>query len=97
MQKEAYENISTSQNDPIMEWRTCEISGDEFPIYQGDIDLLTKLYPTIGSATFDLPLPTLAPRVRELMSLMYKNERNLYHITSSLSSESTVSRIAPEM
>ena len=47
MQKEVYEFISKQANDPIVEWRTCRRTGEEFPIYQGDIDLLNKIYPVI--------------------------------------------------
>jgi hypothetical protein len=48
MQKEVYEFISKQTQDPILERRTCEITGQEFPIFQGDKDMLDKLSPVIG-------------------------------------------------
>ena len=47
MQKSIYEFISQKTNDPIVERRTCKRTGEEFAIFQGDIDLLDKLSPTI--------------------------------------------------
>ena len=48
MQKEVYEFISKQTQDPIVERRTCRVSGEEFAIFQGDIDMLEKLSPIIA-------------------------------------------------
>ncbi|MEI8091835.1 MAG: hypothetical protein WCG98_06560 [bacterium] len=46
MQKEVYEFISTQTNDPIVEWKTCELSGQPFAVFQSDVDFLQKISPT---------------------------------------------------
>lgn len=89
--------ISQQHDDPIVQWRVCKYSGEEFPIFQWDIDLIDKLKPQLDGVSYDLPLPDTAPRVRQLIAHMYKNERHLYTIQSVLSGTKTVSRIAPEM
>ena len=92
-----YEHIATKTNDTIVERRTCIHSGEEFPIYQKDLDLLEKLSPAIWETQTHLPLPVIAPRVRKLISLMFKNERHLYKDTCWLTGKNLISRIAPEM
>ncbi len=78
MQKQVYEFISKQTNDPIVEWRTCTVSGEEFAIFQGDVDMLDKLSPVIGGKKYALPLPDFCPRVRDLQRLLFKNERFLF-------------------
>ena len=46
--KQVYEYISRQTNDPIIEWKTCTISGTQFPIYQSDLDFYTKISPTFA-------------------------------------------------
>jgi len=41
--KEVYEYISTQNNDPIVEWKTCTVSGSQFAIYQSDLDFYEKI------------------------------------------------------
>ena len=44
--KEVYEYISKHLNDPIVEWKNCRASWQEFPIYQSDLDFYDKVSPT---------------------------------------------------
>lgn len=44
--KEVYNYISIQTNDPIIEWKTCTVSWQEFPIYQSDLDFYNKISPT---------------------------------------------------
>ena len=46
--KEVYDYISRQMNDPIMEWKTCEVSGAQFPIYQSDLEFYDKISPVIN-------------------------------------------------
>lgn len=46
--KEVYEFISKQTNDPIVEWKTCAISGQPFAIYQSDLDFYAKISPTFA-------------------------------------------------
>ena len=43
MKNEVYEYISQKTNDPIVEWKTCPKSGEEFAIYQSDLDFYKKI------------------------------------------------------
>ena len=46
--REVYEFISTKTNDPIVQWKTCAISGAEFPIYQSDLEFYDKISPSFN-------------------------------------------------
>jgi hypothetical protein len=45
MKKNVYEFVSNKINDPIVEWKTCKISGSEFPIYKSDLEFYDKISP----------------------------------------------------
>ena len=45
-----YEFIAKQTNDPIMEWKTCRLSGTKFPIYQSDLDFYEKISPTFETS-----------------------------------------------
>ncbi len=57
---------------------------------------MDKLSPIIGGEKFSLPLPTIAPEVRERMRYMFRNTKTLFHAQDALTGEKTISRIAPE-
>ena len=78
MQKETYEFISIQNNDPIIERRKCKRTGEEFAIYQSDVNLLNRISPTIGWQKFSIPLPTISPTSRLRRMMMFRNERTLY-------------------
>ena len=44
--KEFYEYISKQLNDPIVEWKVCRVSWQEFPIYQSDLEFYDKVSPS---------------------------------------------------
>lgn len=95
--KQVYEFISTQQQDPIFEWRICEISGQEFPIFESEQNLLKKLQPTIGWKRIVLPLPTICPEERQRRRNAYRNLRTLYHDQCDLTSKKIISRFHPDM
>jgi len=43
MDKNVYEFISKKSNDPIIEWRTCRVSGKQFAIYESDSKFYKKI------------------------------------------------------
>jgi hypothetical protein len=45
--KEVYEFIGQQTSDPIVEWKICAISGQEFPIYQSDRKFYDKISPVL--------------------------------------------------
>ncbi len=74
----------------------CPLSWTSFTISPEEITLLDKLSPIIGGEKFPLPLPTLAPELRERMRYMFRNTKTLFHAQDALTGEKTISRIAPE-
>ncbi|MBU0626266.1 hypothetical protein KKG31_00485 [Patescibacteria group bacterium] len=48
MQKEVYEFIRKTTNDPIVERRTCKRCADEFAITQIDMEALDKISPVLA-------------------------------------------------
>jgi hypothetical protein len=46
--QEVYEFISKQTNDPIIERKVCKASGQEFPIYQSDLDFYDKVSPVFA-------------------------------------------------
>ena len=44
--KEVYEYVSKQSNDPIVEWKKCSLSWQDFPIYQSDLEFYDKVSPT---------------------------------------------------
>lgn len=78
MDKTTYEFIAQQTNDPITQRRICSRTGEEFPIYKSDIDMLEKISPTIAGKKFLFPLPTLSPESRLRRMMMFRNERTLY-------------------
>ncbi len=84
-------------NDPIIERRTCVISGNKFAIFESDKLMLEKISPKIAGKKYHLPLPQLAPEIRHRLHTIYTNKRHLYHETCALSWEKTISRIHPSL
>ena len=83
--RETYEFISQQTNDPIVEWKTCRISGQPFPITQKDLAFYDKESPVINDIKYVIPTPTLCPEERQRRRLAFRNERKLYKRPSDLS------------
>ncbi|MEI8092152.1 MAG: hypothetical protein WCG98_08405 [bacterium] len=81
MDKKVYEFISKQMQDPIVEWKTCKITGEPFAIFQSDIDFYEKVSPVFGGKKINLPTPTLCPEERWKRRLLFKNERALFRNT----------------
>lgn len=94
--REVYEFISAQNNDPIVEWKTCTISGQPFAIYQSDLDFYKKMSPTFSGQRFPIPSPTLCPEERQRRRLMRRNERKLYKKKCDATGDSIVSIYSPE-
>ncbi|MDR0606984.1 MAG: hypothetical protein LBG52_01220 [Candidatus Peribacteria bacterium] len=83
--RETYDFISKQTNDPIVEWKTCKVSGQPFPIYQSDVDFYDKISPTFNGKKYQIPTPTLCPEERQRRRPIFRNERKLYKGKSALS------------
>jgi hypothetical protein len=94
--KEVYEYISTKTDDPIVERKTCRVSGQLFPIYQSDLDFYAKISPTFAGQKFQIPTPTLCPEERQRRRQSFKNENKLYKRTCDATGESLISIYGPD-
>jgi hypothetical protein len=106
--QEVYEYISKKTNDPIVEWKICLVSGQQFPIYKSDMEFYTKILPSFvnpsaltdtslsqGSTKFMIPTPTLCPEERQRRRLLFRNERKLYKRKCDYSGKDIISIYAP--
>lgn len=95
--RKVYEYISQQTNDPIVEWKTCAVSGVEFPIYQSDLDFYAKISPTFAEQRFEIPTPTLCPEERQRGRVYFRNERKLYKNKCAATGKSTISSYNPDI
>ncbi len=89
--KEVYEFISKQKADPILEWKTCAISGHPFPIFQSDMDVYSKASLAFAWHNFPIPTPTLCLEERQRRRLAFRNERKLYRRKCDFSGEIVIS------
>jgi hypothetical protein len=90
--KAVYEFISRQTNDPIIERKTCVISGQMFPIYQSDVDFYTKISPTLTGQRFQIPTPTICPEERQRRRLSFMNQTKIYKNKCCFCGSSIISR-----
>ena len=94
--RKVYEYISHQTNDPIIERKTCIISGQPFAIYQSDIDFYNKISPMFTGQKFQISTPTLCPEERQRRRLAFRNERKLYKRRCDATGEQIVSIYSPD-
>jgi hypothetical protein len=94
--RETYNFISHQTNDPIVEWKTCKVSGQPFPITQKDLDFYDKVSPIFNGVKYLIPTPTLCPEERQRRRLAFRNERTLYKRVSDFNGKSLVSNYSPD-
>ncbi|MDR0606980.1 MAG: hypothetical protein LBG52_01195 [Candidatus Peribacteria bacterium] len=94
--RKTYEFVSKQTNDPIVEWKTCKVSGQPFPIYQSDLEFYEKISPTFNGKKYPIPTPTLCPEERQRRRLERRNERKLYKRKSDLSGVEMISIYSPD-
>jgi len=96
MDKQVYEFISQQNNDPIVEWKKCVISGKEFAVFQSNKDFYTQIAPQFAGQQFSLPTPILCPEERDRRRLSFRNERKLYKRQCSASGKMIISTYSPD-
>jgi hypothetical protein len=62
--------------------QTCQITGQEFEITEMEQEFMKKM---------DLPLPLHSPKMREIMRMAFRNERNLFMRTCDATGEKILS------
>ena len=91
MDKKVYEFISQKTNDPIVERRTCKVSGQPFAIFQSDKKFYDKISPVFNGVRYNIPRPTLCPEERERRRFVFRNERKLYHRKCDITGKNIIS------
>ncbi|MDR0650599.1 MAG: hypothetical protein LBG59_04270 [Candidatus Peribacteria bacterium] len=94
--RETYDFISKQTNDPIVEWKTCKVSGQPFPIYQSDVDFYDKISPTFNGKKYQIPTPTLCPEERQRRRFAFRNERKMYKTKASNNGQEILSLYSPD-
>jgi len=94
--KEVYEYVSKKTNDPIVEWKKCRLSWQEFPIYQSDLEFYDKISPIFWWEKFNIPTPNFCYQERERRRHSWKNLRNLYKRTCKSSWKNILSIYSPD-
>ena len=94
--RETYEFIAQQTNDPIVEWKTCRVSGQPFPITQKDLEFYEKVSPMFNGVKYSIPAPTLCPEERQRRRLAFRLERKLYKRPSDLSGKMMVTMYSPD-
>ncbi len=91
-----YNYISKQTQDPIVERKTCEISWQEFPIFQSDLEFYSKISPVFDWKKYQIPTPKLCPEERARRRMTYKNDRTLYKNICSGTWNSIISIYNPQ-
>jgi hypothetical protein len=94
--RETYDFISRQTSDPIVEWKTCKVSGQPFPIFQSDLNFYDKTSPTFNGQKYSIPTPTLCPEERQKRRLAFRNEKNLYKKSSAISGQNLITLYSPD-
>jgi hypothetical protein len=64
--------------EKIVANKSCKTCSKTFPIYEGDVEALSKLSPVIAGTKYDLPLPVDCPTCRRQKRLAWRNTAKLY-------------------
>jgi len=91
--KEVYEFVEKQSGDKIIERRTCKLSGEQFPIYQREKELLEKISPTINGKKESYLLPKYCYRVRMIRREIFRNEKKFYSATCARTGKKEISLV----
>ena len=88
---EVYEYISKQTKDPIVERKTCRLSGTSFAIFQSDLEFYDKISPSFNGKKYQIPTPTLCPEERSRRRMLFRNDRKLYKRKCDATGETIIS------
>ena len=94
--KDVYEFIGQQGSDPITDWKTCKVSGQEFPIFQSDIEFYDKISPIFNGKKYQIPTPTFCLEERKRRRLLRRNLMKLYRRKCDASWENIISIYSPD-
>ena len=90
------QTLSYSIPEKVAERRTCERSGDKFPVFEADKELLKQMFVEVGDMKFEIPLPNVSFHWRQFNRMLFRNERTLYKRKCTMTDASIISIYAPE-
>lgn len=79
-----------------MEKKVCKQCGLDFEITDDDLAFYKKISPTFDGKTFEIPVPTLCPRCRNVKRFAMRNIVNLYKRKCDLCGKDSVSMHSPD-
>ena len=94
--RDVYEFISKQTQDPIVQWKTCAISGTEFPIYQSDLDFYDTISPSFDGVKYSIPTPRLCPEERQRRRLLWRNLSKLYKRKCDATGKDIIALYSPD-
>ena len=95
MERKVYEFMSKQNNDPIVEWKTCKISGEPFAVFQSDLDFYDKVSPVFDGKKFQFPVPDIRPEERQRVKLAHVNQINLFKTKCNVTGDAIISNHMP--
>ncbi len=96
MDKKVYEFIARQNNDLIVERKTCEKSGESFPVFSSEKEFFSQISPTFAGQKFAIPYPRLCPEEREKRRTVRRNERKLYRRNCDATGKPIITQYTPE-
>jgi len=96
VERKVYEFISKQLNDPIVERKTCAVSGEPFAIFQSDLDFYKKISPTFARKKYQILAPNISPSTIMNNLLSFRNESNLYRRKCDLTWKYILSVYSPD-
>jgi len=94
--KEVYEYISKQTNDPIVERKTCTVSGTLFPIYKSDLEFYEKVWPVFQWVKYPIATPKLCPEERRRRRMGWRNENSFYRRTCNATGKQVLSMFSED-
>ena len=88
--------FNTSNQDTIIETKTCPQCNCTFTITQSDRDFYDKISPTFGDYVATIPNPTLFPECRQRRRMAFRNERKLYRRICDATQQPIISIYSPD-
>jgi len=96
MDRKTWQYISDKSGEEILEWRGCKWTWEDFPIFKKEADILDKISPVIKWKKYNLPLPNISPRARNISKMIWRNERHLYKRKCDLTWDDIISVFHPD-
>lgn len=93
--KEVYNKISEESWEKIIERKKCERSGNDFPVFENDVEQLKNYAVSIWEEKFTFPMFERNFEYRQMNRMMFRNEKKLYKWKCSATGKPIISIYGP--